>query len=188
MTKKGRPAKVRYIQRMPKTITFSPRGKPGRPDEIELSIDQLEAIKLADFQNFSQHDGAQAMRISRASFGRTLREARRRIADALVNGKIIHIRMGDAQVGITKKDLNLEILKTEVEKFSHRHQQFEEEIAAARDHQSVPTGETEVAEEIPAVGRTPQSLLHNQKEEALNNLVDIAIIDRERATKPPKIA
>ena len=47
---KGRRKKVRYIQNMPSIVQFSPRGKPGRPDEIELKIDQFETLKLADFQ------------------------------------------------------------------------------------------------------------------------------------------
>ena len=54
MQKRGRPKKVRFIQRMPKVTLFSPRGKPGRPDEILLTIDQYEAIKLADLQGFDQ--------------------------------------------------------------------------------------------------------------------------------------
>lgn len=101
---KGRRKKVRYIQKMPEISQFSPRGKPGRPDEIELLIDQFEALKLADYQGYSQADGAKAMRISRASFGRILRHARRIVADAIVNGKIIRIRIGNVQVGVRQKN------------------------------------------------------------------------------------
>ena len=86
---KGRRKKIRYIQKMPKILQFSPRGKPGRPDEIELKVDEYEAIKLADLQGYDQSEGAMAMGISRPSFGRILRNGRRVIADALVKGKII---------------------------------------------------------------------------------------------------
>ena len=99
---KGRRKKIRYIQAMPKTVQFSPRGKAGRPDEVELKIDQYEAIKLADFYGYEQSEGAQLMGISRPSFGRILRQARHILADALVNGKIIRIRIGDVQVGVKK--------------------------------------------------------------------------------------
>jgi len=102
---KGRRKKIRYIQKMPKIVQFSPRGKPGRPDEIELKVDEYEAIKLADFQGYDQSEGALAMGISRASFGRILRSARKIVADALVNGKIIRIRTGNVQVGVRHKDL-----------------------------------------------------------------------------------
>ncbi len=54
----GRKKKVRYIQKMPTVAVFSPRGRPGRPNEIELKIDQYEALKLADFQGYDQLEGA----------------------------------------------------------------------------------------------------------------------------------
>lgn len=101
---KGRPKKVRFIQKIPIVRQFSPRGKAGRPDEVILHMDEFEALKLSDFQTFSQAEGALAMRLSRASFGRAVREARRKIADALVNGKIIKIQMGDAQIGVRQKE------------------------------------------------------------------------------------
>ena len=128
MMPKGRPKKVRYIQKMPKVVQFSPRGRPGRPDEIELSIDQFEAFKLADYQGFTQTQGALAMRLSRASFGRILREARRRIADALTHGKIIKIRMGNVQIGVTKTELTTETIQQELQRFKKRSRRIAEEI------------------------------------------------------------
>ena len=103
--KKGRRKKVRYIQEMPPVSQFSPRGKPGRPEEIELKVDEFEAIKLADYQGFDQSEGAKAMGISRASFGRILRSARKTLAKALVEGRIIRIRIGDVQVGVRQRNL-----------------------------------------------------------------------------------
>ena len=100
--KKGRTKKVRYVQSMPAISQFSPRGKPGRPEEVQLTIDELEAIKLVDFQGYHQDEGAEFMQISRPSFGRVLRNARKTVADALVNGKIIRIRVGDVQVGVKR--------------------------------------------------------------------------------------
>ena len=102
---RGRKNKVRFIQKMPQIALFSPRGKAGRPDEIELRIDQLEAIKLADLQGYNQSEGASLMGLSRASFGRILREGRKIIANALVNGKIIRIRIGSVQVGVRQRNL-----------------------------------------------------------------------------------
>ncbi len=120
----GRPKKVRFVQKMPKVIQFSPRGRPGRPDEIELAIEEFEALKLADFQGFDQRQGAQAMRLSRSSFGRILRQARKKIADALVNGKVIKIRMGSAQIGVTKKELQLNVVQEEFDDFKARNKKI----------------------------------------------------------------
>lgn len=103
--KKGRRKKVRYVQEMPTILQFSPRGKAGRPEEVELKIDHFEAIKLASYQGYDQSEGARAMGISRPSFGRILREAHAIVADALVNGKIIRIRTSDVQVGVRRKKL-----------------------------------------------------------------------------------
>lgn len=97
---KGRRKKVRYIQKMPQIAYFSPRGKAGRPDEIELKLDQFEAIKISDYQGYNQAEGAKFMGISRPSFGRILNEGRRIVAEAISTGKILKIRMGDVQVGI----------------------------------------------------------------------------------------
>ena len=128
MSIKGRPKKVRYIQNMPKILQFSPRGRPGRPEEAELSIDQFEALKLADFQGFSQSEGALAMQLSRPSFGRLLREARRLIAEALVNGKIIKIRQGDVQIGVRKVELSSRALRDELTRFKRRNVKMLKEI------------------------------------------------------------
>ena len=116
--KKGRPKKVRYVQKMPKITQFSPRGKPGRPDEVELTVDQYEALKLADLQGLDQSEGAVAMGLSRPTFGRILRQARHVAADALVNGKIIKIRIGDVQVGVRPRDFDPQLSATRVEKFN----------------------------------------------------------------------
>ena len=118
----GRPKKVRYIQRMPKTVQFSPRGRPGRPNECELAIDEFEALKLADYQDFSQVQGAVAMHLSRASFGRILRSARKKVADSIVNAKTIKIRMGNVQIGVKRSDFVLAGgVDAEIEKYKRRN-------------------------------------------------------------------
>ena len=126
--KGGRPKKVRFVQKMPGVMQFSPRGKPGRPDEIELSVDEFEAVKLADYQGFNQSQGAAMMRLSRPSFGRILRQARKKIADALVNGKVIKIKMGDAQIGVRKKDFQLENFEQELVRFNARQSKVKSEV------------------------------------------------------------
>jgi len=138
---KGRPKKVRYIQKMPPVIQFSPRGKPGRPDEVELGLDQFEAFKLADFQGFSQDQGAVAMRVSRASFGRLLRAARKKVADAIINGKTLKIGIGDVQVGVLKRDVTADSLSHEIDKFKERNRQISSIAEIERETLAQPESE-----------------------------------------------
>jgi predicted DNA-binding protein (UPF0251 family) len=94
MKRRGRPEKIRYIFNNPKTVTFSPRGRPGRPNEVILRYEELEALKLIDLQGMRQEEAAGQMMISRQTFGRVLRKARKSISEALVYGKIIRITGG----------------------------------------------------------------------------------------------
>jgi len=125
---KGRRKKIRYIQKMPRISQFSPRGKPGRPDETELRVDEYEAIKLADFQGYDQSEGAMAMGISRPSFGRILRNGRTIVADALVNGKIIRIRTGNVQVGVRHRNFPSKDRSSASKEFNLRSQLQEESL------------------------------------------------------------
>jgi predicted DNA-binding protein (UPF0251 family) len=89
---RGRPKKPRTVKISPRIERFSPRGKPGRPDEIELKIDEFEALRLADYEGKSQKEAAKSMRISQQTFSRILKKARKTVADAITNGKIIKIQ------------------------------------------------------------------------------------------------
>jgi len=104
MKSKGRPKKYRIVRIDPKISQFSPRGKPGRPDEVVLSMDEFEAIRLADLMAKSQKEAAKSMRISQQTFSRILKKAHAVVADALVNGKIIKIH-GGSYVISTRQDL-----------------------------------------------------------------------------------
>lgn len=94
MRPKGRPKKARNIENRPKILVFSPRGRPGRPDEVDLKYEELEALRLADLNRLRQIDAAKIMGVSRQSFGRILNRARKTIANALVSGKIIRVTGG----------------------------------------------------------------------------------------------
>lgn len=99
MKPKGRPKKTRLIKGEPKITQFSPRGRPGRPDEIELSIDEFEAIRLADNKGMEQTQACRLMGISRQTFGRILKGARKKLAEGLINGKIIRFAGGKVRIG-----------------------------------------------------------------------------------------
>jgi uncharacterized protein len=95
----GRPVKTRYIKAQPEVAQFSPRGKPGRPNEIDLAMDQYEALRLADYKLMTHNAAGKVMGISRQTFERILKKARNNVADGIVNGKIIRIEGGKIKVG-----------------------------------------------------------------------------------------
>ncbi|MBU1727440.1 MAG: DUF134 domain-containing protein [Candidatus Omnitrophica bacterium] len=105
MQARGRPKKYRIVRIDPKVSLFSPRGRPGRPDLVELAVDEFEAIRLADFMGFGQKEAAISMHISQQTFSRILKRAHRNISNALVKGGTIKIQGG--QYVISSRDDNL---------------------------------------------------------------------------------
>jgi predicted DNA-binding protein (UPF0251 family) len=94
MRPRGRPGKYRIVKVDPKISQFSPRGRPGRPDEVELKMDEFEALRLADYQNLSQKEAAKSMHISQQTFSRILARARNLIAKGITTGSAIRIQGG----------------------------------------------------------------------------------------------
>ncbi|MCX5668640.1 MAG: DUF134 domain-containing protein [Candidatus Omnitrophica bacterium] len=94
MRLRGRPRKYRIVKLDPRISQFSPRGKPGRPDEVELKMDEFEALRLADYQGLNQKEAAKSMRISQQTFSRILRKAYKLIAKGITTGSAIRIQGG----------------------------------------------------------------------------------------------
>ncbi|MGB2599910.1 MAG: DUF134 domain-containing protein [Candidatus Omnitrophota bacterium] len=95
MKKRGRPKKKKIIREQPRIDHFSPRGRPGRPEEVAITVEEYETIRLSDQLGFPQKKAAHMMGISQQSFSRIVRNAHKMIADAIVNAKIIRIGGGD---------------------------------------------------------------------------------------------
>jgi len=80
----------------PGVIYFKPAGiRMIDLEEIILTLDELEAIKLKDFLNLEQIEAAEKMGISQPTLHRLLQSARKKLSDALVNGKAIKIEGGN---------------------------------------------------------------------------------------------
>jgi predicted DNA-binding protein (UPF0251 family) len=91
----ARPFKQRFVGPHPKVTTFKPQGIPVTElDILMLTLDELEAIRLADLEGDDQERAAMKMHISRPTFGRILERGHRVVADALFNGKAIQIGGG----------------------------------------------------------------------------------------------
>ena len=90
-----RPIKTRRVACCPEANYYKPRGIPvSELEEVILSTDELEAIRLADLDGLYQEKAAVNMNISRQTFGNIIRSAHQKIADALVNGKALKIEGG----------------------------------------------------------------------------------------------
>lgn len=90
-----RPKKNRIVSNQPEVSYFKPRGIPLRDlDEVILSVDEREALRLADLEDYSHADAGERMAVSRATFGRILQSARKTVADALIHGKAIRVEGG----------------------------------------------------------------------------------------------
>src|SRR3989339_120524 len=91
----ARPYKCRRVEGEPYSDYFKPRGLPlERLEEIRLTVDEFEAVRLADLEELYQEDAARKMSVSRQTFGNIVNLAHRKIAEALVNCKALKIEGG----------------------------------------------------------------------------------------------
>jgi predicted DNA-binding protein (UPF0251 family) len=75
--------------------TFKPAGLPGHAlEQVILSLDELEAVRLADLEELYQEEAARRMEVSRQTFGNIVASGRRKLADCVVNGKLLRIQGG----------------------------------------------------------------------------------------------
>jgi predicted DNA-binding protein (UPF0251 family) len=87
-----RPRLRRRLRFFPQTDYFKPIGKPLRLlEEITLTQEELEALKLINLEELDQTKAAKKMSISQPTFNRTLKQARKKITQALTQGKAIKI-------------------------------------------------------------------------------------------------
>lgn len=90
-----RPPKCRWVGEFPPGVVFKPLGYPMRLNGVgQLSLDELEALRQAHALERTQEEGAEAMGISRSTFGRILESAHRKVTDALLNCKTLTIDGG----------------------------------------------------------------------------------------------
>jgi predicted DNA-binding protein (UPF0251 family) len=89
-----RPRKPRFVSGYPTLTAFVPEGVPVT-GEVFLSVEELEAIRLSDFESLDQESAANLMEVSRQTYGRILAHARSIISEALVTGKALKIEGGD---------------------------------------------------------------------------------------------
>lgn len=95
-----RPHCKRYIQGMPQASIFKPSGAPLSDFvEVVMTLDEFEAVRLADLDGMYQEKAAEQMGVSRPTFSRIIESAHKKIADALVHGKALRIEGGAVKKG-----------------------------------------------------------------------------------------
>jgi uncharacterized protein len=91
----ARPHCPRRIASLPGVVYFKPAGIPLRElEEKVLSLDEFEALRLADVEDMPQLDAARQMGVSRQTFSRILARARQTVATCMTRGMAIRIEGG----------------------------------------------------------------------------------------------
>ncbi len=99
-----RPRRCRRIFFEPDTRYFKPIGaRLIDLKEVVLTLDEFEAVRLKDLLDLDQKQAAKKMNVSQPTFHRILTLARKKIADAIINGKAVKIEGGN--YNIVKKKL-----------------------------------------------------------------------------------
>lgn len=94
-----RPRLCRRVRFSPDVTYFKPRGVPMRNlQETVLGIEEFEAVRLKDLEGLEQEECARKMNISQPTFHRLITLARKKIADAIINGKAIKIEGGSFRI------------------------------------------------------------------------------------------
>lgn len=94
-----RPKKTRWISCLPGERCFRPVCKPlSKVDSVYLTLDEFEAVRLADLDGLEQVDAAKKLKVSRPTFSRIISSARNKIADGIVNIKAIRIEGGCCKI------------------------------------------------------------------------------------------
>ena len=109
-----RPRHCRRVGQLPQANYYKPRGIPlSILEEVTLTVDEFEAIRLTDLEGLYQADAAEKMNVSRQTLGRILESAHKKIADALVHGKALLIKGGPIEIITTSSE------KTGLGEFGH---------------------------------------------------------------------
>jgi predicted DNA-binding protein (UPF0251 family) len=100
----SRPIHCRRVGSIPESNYFKPRGIPlSLLEDVVLTVDEFEAIRLADLENLYQEQAAEKMNVSRQTFGRIIDSAHKKVAEALVQGKALKIEGGEFEVTKMRK-------------------------------------------------------------------------------------
>ncbi|MEN8191372.1 MAG: DUF134 domain-containing protein [Bacteroidota bacterium] len=91
-----RPQKERMVHKPPLFTEFKPIGIARKYlQQTSLSLDEYEALRLADFEGLSHNEASDEMEISRSTFTRLIEQARKKLANFIVKGGSLMIEGGN---------------------------------------------------------------------------------------------
>lgn len=113
--------KKRFARRLDGPRHYKPFGKAlGKMDTINIELDEFEAIRLVDYEGYSQIEASESMQISRATIQRLLTKGRKKLVGAILMNDIIEIKneigniklKGENMMNIEEKEMKIIALPT----------------------------------------------------------------------------
>ncbi len=90
----ARPCRQRRIKHFPDHWSFSSADKEGRKEEIIMSLDEYETIRLIDYEGKTQEECASSMDVARTTVTAIYDSARRKLSEMMIEGKTLRISGG----------------------------------------------------------------------------------------------
>lgn len=91
----ARPRKFRKVCHFPRTLTFLPIGEQVSDESVVLSVDEYETLRLIDKEGKSQEECSTSMKVARTTVQSIYTMARKKVADAIIDGRPLVIAGGD---------------------------------------------------------------------------------------------
>lgn len=118
----ARPVLDKIVNTLPLFVYFKPQGiSLDKLNEVVLTLEEIETLNLKDRQGLDQKDGAKEMGISRSTFQRLLKSARKKVITAIIEGKALKFEGGNF---IQDKD----IIKTKCLKGTYHYRIKKEDL------------------------------------------------------------
>lgn len=93
-----RPRKWKKVCCLPESTLYGPLGENSSTDAaIVMSVEEYETIRLIDYEGLTQEESAERMQVARGTVQSLYQEARKKLAESLVDGKMVKIEGGSYQ-------------------------------------------------------------------------------------------
>lgn len=94
----ARPRKCRKVRGLPTIKRFGPKPGSHQCENIMMSVEEYETIRLIDYKDYTQEECSKNMEIARTTVQQIYNDARRKISKAIIEGHNIIIEGGDYQI------------------------------------------------------------------------------------------